>query len=56
MWASTRLETRVVVVGFYDLGSDEAVEWNPLMPSVIVVIIPVGILSLFCRADQQTLT
>ena len=43
------LEKRVVVVGLYDLGSDEAVEWNPLMASVVVAIIPVVILFTLVR-------
>jgi ABC-type glycerol-3-phosphate transport system permease component len=32
-----------VVLGLYDFVSDEAVEWNPLMASVVVAIIPVMI-------------
>jgi hypothetical protein len=43
------LEKRVVVVGLYDLGSDEAVEWNPLMASVVVAMIPVVILFTLVR-------
>ncbi len=31
-------------MGFYDLGGDEVVEWNPLMASVVVAIIPMVIL------------
>jgi ABC-type glycerol-3-phosphate transport system permease component len=31
-------------VSLYDLGSDEAVEWNPLMTSIVVAIIPVVLL------------
>jgi multiple sugar transport system permease protein len=42
-------EKQVVVVGLYDFVSDEAVEWNLLMASVVVAVIPVVILFTFVQ-------
>ena len=38
------IEKQVVVVGLYDFVTEEGVEWNLLMASVVVAVIPVVIL------------
>ncbi len=38
------IEKQVVVVGLYDFVSQEGVEWNLLMATVVVAVIPVVIL------------
>ena len=38
------IEKQVVVVGLYDFVTEEGAEWNLLMASVVVAVIPVVIL------------